>query len=123
MAISFDTSYGDTRITDLGTALSGGTLELQTSGDIEVATLTLANPVFSSVTGKVGTFGDMGADSDATGGDVAKFVMKSSSGTDIYSGTVTITGGGGDIEMPNLTVPAGSTVDMNNTSPITFTEP
>jgi hypothetical protein len=123
MAISFDTDYGNTRIENLGTALSGGTLELQTSGSVEVATLTLGDPVFSSVSGKVGTFEDMGADTDAAGGDVAIFVMKDSTGTAIYSGSVTVTGGGGDIEMPNLTVSAGSTVDMNNSSAITFTEP
>lgn len=125
MAVSFATAYGNTRLTALGQALSGGTLELLTSGDVEVATLTLGSTggtAFTSVTGKVGTFDDMTQDSGAAGGVVAKFAMKNSSGTTIYTGTVTATGGGGDITIPSVTIPVGGIVDMG-TPAITFTEP
>ena len=125
MTVSFATAYGNTRLTALGQALSGGTLVLLTSGDVEVATLTLSSSgssAFASVTGKVGTFDDMTQDDSATGGVVAKFEMKNSSGTTIYTGTVTATGGGGDITIPSTTIPAGGIVDMGATA-ITFTEP
>lgn len=126
MAISFEVAYANTRITNLGAQLSGGTLELQTSGDVEVATLTLGSAggtAFETVVNKVGTYSNMTDDADATGGVVSKFVMKDNIGTSIYGGSVTAIGGGGDIEMISLTVDAGTTVADNVTQPITFTEP
>jgi len=126
MAVSFATTYGNTRITAMGQQLSGGSLELQTSGDVEVATLGLGSSggtAFASVSAKVGTYSDMTQDSSATGGVVAKGVFKTSGGTTIYTCSVTATGGGGDIEIPSTTIPAGAVVDMNDSNPITFTEP
>lgn len=126
MAVSFTTAYGGTRLTALGQALSGGTMELQTSGGVEVATLGLGSSgstAFASVTSKVGTYQGMTQDDDATGGVVGIAVFKNSSGTEIYRCSVTATGGGGDIEIPSLTIPAGAVVDMSDADPITFTEP
>lgn len=126
MAISFENAYGNTRLTELGQELSGGTLELQTSADVEVATLTLGSTggsAFASIINKVGTYSNMTDDSDSTGGVVTKFVMKNNIGTSIYTGTVTAVGGGGDIEMDNVVVNAGVTVEDNITQPITFIEP
>lgn len=126
MAVSFAETYGNTRLTALGQALSGGTLELQTSGDVEVATLTLSSAgstAFASVSSKVGTFNTMTPDSSATGGVVAKAVFKASDTTTIYTCSVTATGGGGDITIASTTISVGATVDMSSGTPITFTEP
>lgn len=126
MSVQFTTTYGNTRLTALGQALSGGTLEFQTSAGVEVATCGLSSSgstAFASVSAKTGTYADMTADEDATGGVIAIAVFKNSSGTEIYRVTsVTTVGGGGDIEIPSLTIPAGGYVDMSGT-PVTFVEP
>lgn len=125
MSVQFTTTYAGTRLTALGQALSGGTLEFQTSGGVEVATLGLSSSggtAFASVSSKTGTYGDMTADEDVTGGLIAIAVFKNSSGIEIYRVTnITVIGGGGDVEIPSLAIPAGGYVDMSGT-PIEFVE-
>lgn len=113
MSITMTDTLKNSFLTKLGTDLSGGTLEIHTSGDVEVATLTLSSDsstALNTPSGGSATFKTITADSSATGGTAAKFVMKNSGGTTLYSGTVTVTGGGGDIIIDNVTVTSGATV-------------
>lgn len=59
-----------------------GSLVFQTSGDVEVATLTLANPAFGASSSGTATAGAIVSDSSATGGTIAKARLKNQAGTD-----------------------------------------
>lgn len=98
-----------------------GSLVFQTSGDVEVATLALANPAFGNADGSaVATAGAIVSDTDAAGGVAAKARLKNAAGTDKVICSVTSTGAGGDIELSNATVGVGQTVSMSS---LTYTAP
>ena len=92
-----------------------GTLEFQTSGDVEVATLALADPAFGAADGSaIATAGAIASDTDATGGTIAKARLKNNAGTDKIICSVTGTGGGGDIELNSIVVSAGQQVSITS---------
>lgn len=97
-----------------------GTLVFQTSGDVEVATLTFGNPAFddSGAAGGnsagVATANAITDDTSATGGTIAKARWKNAAGTDKVICSVTATGGGGDIELDSVVISAGQTVGMDS---------
>jgi hypothetical protein len=97
-----------------------GTLVMQTSGDVEVATLTFANPAFGAAANSVASAGAIVSDTDATGGTIAKARFKNNAGTDKVICSVTATGGGGDIELSSVVVSAGQTVSLSS---LTYTAP
>ncbi len=90
--------------------LNSGTLELQTSGDVEVATLTFAATAFGAASTGVATAGTITSDTSATGGTASKGIMKTSGAAEIASLTAGVSGSGADIIMTSLTVGAGDTV-------------
>jgi hypothetical protein len=49
-------------------------------------------------------------------GTAALFSIKDSAGTEVYSGTVTATGGGGDVEMISTSVIANLPVEITDMS-------
>ncbi len=91
---------------------AAATIEFQTSGDVEVATLTLSNPAFgASSTGVITLSGVPLSDTNATGGTMAKFRIKSGGTTTEITGTVSTSGA--DINFAGgLTVGAGDTVTL-----------
>jgi hypothetical protein len=97
-----------------------GTLVFQTSGDVEVATLTLGNPAFGAAASGTATANAITADSSATGGTIAKARLKNAVGTDKIICSVTATGGGGDITLNSVVVSAGQQVTMSS---LTYSAP
>lgn len=91
-----------------------GTLVFQTSGDVEVATLTFSNTAFGASSSGTATAAAITADSSATGGTIAKARLKNQAGTDKIICSVTATGGGGDIELNSVVVSAGQQVSMTS---------
>lgn len=99
---------------------SAGTLEFHTSGDVEVATLTFSDPAFGAASSGTATANAITSDTSATGGTIAKFVVKDSDGNTIFAGSVTATGGGGDITLSSVVISAGQTVSLTS---LTYTAP
>jgi hypothetical protein len=93
---------------------TSATLEFQTSGDVEVATLTLGNPAFgASSSGVITLSGTPLSDTNATGGTMAKFVIKSGGTTTQITGTVSTSGA--DINFAGgLVVGASDTVTLTS---------
>lgn len=93
-----------------------GTLVFQTSGDVEVATCTFSATAFGAATNGVITANAISDDINATGGTVTKFRIYNGDITpaEVLSGTVTATGGGGDIELSSTTIGAGDTVSITS---------
>jgi len=121
MAITHAASVRNTLATAVHTAINAGSgagyVKFMTSGDVEVATVPLNDPA-GTVTGAVLTFDvdPIPEDASATGGVIAKFKIYDSNNTEVYGGSVTATGGGGDITFPNVTITAGEKVQITSMS-------
>ena len=115
MALTLATTMRDA-IADAVTTRVGAsaTLEFQTSGDAEVATLTLSSTPFgASSSGVITLAGTPLSDTDATGGDMAKFVIKSGGTTTEITGTVSTSNE--DINFSGgISVTAGDTVQLTS---------
>ena len=121
MSITHSTTIRDgiaNLVVDAIDAGGAGTLEFQTSGDVEVATLTFAATAFGASSSGTATAAAITSDTDATGGTVAKFVVKSGGAATIFSGAVSTVGS--DINLSSLTVGAGDTVSI---SALTYSAP
>lgn len=97
-----------------------GTLEFQTSGNVEVATLTFSDPAFGAAASGTATADTITSDTDATGGTIAKAVAKDSDGNIVFTCSVTETSGGGDIELSSVVVSAHQTVSLSS---LTYSAP
>lgn len=115
MATTMTNDLKNALLTALGVQLSGGALVLQTAGDVAVATLTLnsgsGNALNTPSSGST-TYKAITADTNAAGGVATKFIMRTSGGTTMYSGTVTASGGGGDLTLPTATIAVGGEVSV-----------
>jgi hypothetical protein len=99
---------------DVGTTNATGRLVFMTSGDVEVATLNLSNPAAGAASSGTATYSAITSDTSATGGTVARFKIINRDETEIYRGSVTATGGGGDIELSSLVISASDTVSVSS---------
>jgi len=105
---------------DTGSADATGDLRFLTSGDVEVARLNFSNPAFGAAASGVATASAISSDTNATGGTIAKFAARNRDNTNIFLGSVTATGGGGDITLSSVAIGAGDTVAVSS---LTYTAP
>jgi hypothetical protein len=111
LATTMRDAIADAVDTRVGTT---ATMEFQTSGDVEVATISLANPAFgASSTGTITLGGVPLSDTSATGGTMAKFVIKSGGTTTEITGTVGTSGENINFA-GGLVVGAGDTVTLTS---------
>lgn len=124
MAVVHATATRDAFVNAVGALLDADTdpgyIEFQTSGDAEVATLTLAATAIGSPSTGVGTFGSITADEDATGGTIAKARFFDGADNLVMTCSVTAADGGGDIELNSVIISAGQTVSITS---MTYTAP
>lgn len=106
------TAIADAVVDRIDAGSGAGTLEFQTSGDVEVATLTFSDPAFGNAASGVATASAITTDATATGGTVAKFVVKDSTGTEVFRGAVGTSGS--DINLSSLTIAGGDSVSISS---------
>lgn len=87
-----------------------GTLVFETSGDVEVATLTFSDPAFGSASNGTVTAGTIASDSNATGGTIAQASFYDSTSTKILEATVGTSGA--DINLSSTDISAGDVVSV-----------
>lgn len=118
MALTHVTAVRNTLANAITTAVDAGVgagqVVIMTSGDVEVATLTMSDPSFGAAASGAITANAISDDTSATGGTAALFKVTDSDGTEVYRGTVTATGGGGDLELSSLAIGAGDTVSISS---------
>lgn len=82
-----------------------------------LATLPLANPAAGNASSGSAAFNAITDDSSAdASGTAGWFRLEDASGTGIIDGTITVTGGGGDITFNTVSFVAGGTVSMTSLS-------
>lgn len=99
---------------DLGTADAAGDLMIMTAADAEVSIHLCTNPAFGAAASGTATAAAIGDDTSAAGGTAAKFKFQNRDNAEVFRGSVTGTGGGGDIELDNVVVGAGVTVSITS---------
>ena len=118
MAVTLETSARNgacNGIVDLVDAGAGaGTLKFETTGDVEVATLTFSDPAFGAAATGVATASAITSDTSATGGTVAQASFYDSDTNKVLECSVTASGGGGDIILSSLAVGATDTVSCSS---------
>jgi hypothetical protein len=120
MALTLTTTLRNAIADAVDAAINGGGgagyLEFQTSGDVEVATITFDATAFgNAATGVITMASAPKSDSSATGGTMAKFRIfdNGAPGTELLSGTVSTSGA--DINFAGgLAVGAGDTVELTS---------
>ena len=121
-AVTHPTSVRNTvadAVVDLIDAGAGaGTIQFQTSGDVEVATLTYSDPAYGNAAAGTATANSITSDTNATGGTVAKSKHFDSNSTEVFATAVGTSGS--DINLSSLAVGAGDTVSMSS---LTYSAP
>jgi len=122
MAVTHSTtirnSLADLVVDAIDAGAGAGTLQFQTSGDVEVATLTFSDPAFGGASSGTATASAITSDTNATGGTVAKFKVFDSDTNEIFAGAVSTSGS--DINLSSLSVGAGDTVSLSS---LTYSAP
>lgn len=120
MAVTLSTAAANAAcnaVVDLVDVNPPGDLVIMTAADAVLVTFELANPAFGNA-GAVNPGEAIAAaiaDVAATGtGTAAKFAAKDGNGTTIWSGTVTLTGGGGDITVDNTSIVTGQNCSVTS---------
>lgn len=102
---------------DLGSTDATGDIQIATSTAFStiLATLTFANPAFGSATGGTATANAIVSDTNAANtGTAASFRLRDRNNAEVLRGTVTATGGGGDIQLSSTSITAGDTVSITS---------
>lgn len=117
MAITHGTTIRNTLADDVGAALANGNCVLK-EGTTVICTIPLGATPFGAASGGTITLSGTpsGTASASTTNGVDTFEMQDSGGAIVYTGTVTATGGGGDMEISNTTIAANETVTITSHS-------
>ena len=98
---------------EMNTGAGSSDMRLETSGDVEVATIVFQNPAFgTAATGVITLNGVPLSDTNATGGTVAQFSLYDRDGTKQLEGVVQVTGA--DLDLSSLSVGATDTVELTS---------
>ena len=111
-------TLADTVVDLLDAGAGAGLLIFQTSGDVEVATLTFSDPAFGNASSGTATANSITDDTSATGGTTDRFDAEDSNNTDVFYGSVGTSGQ--DINLSSVAIGANDTVSVTS---LTYSAP
>ena len=82
--------------------------------DSDIATLTFSATAFGAAANGIATAAAITDDTDCNAGDVTKFTVFSGAGDSCFTGSVTATGGGGDIILSSTAIGKGDTISISS---------
>ena len=97
-----------------GTTNATARLIFRTSANAVLSTNNFSAPPAGAASAGSVTFSAIADATISASGTVANFIAINRDEVTIFSGTVTVTSGGGDITFPSLTWTAGDTAQMNS---------
>jgi hypothetical protein len=100
---------------DVGTTDASGDLIVQTAADATLCTINLnAPPAFGAASSGTATANGLPKEGTATAaGTAAKFRVRNRDNSEVFQGTVTTTGGGGDMELSSTTIAINDVIRIN----------
>ena len=93
---------------------SVGTTANDTPAGTLLATIAWADPAFGAASSGVATATDPAAVNASASGTAGCFLVEDSNGNNVFDGTVTATGGGGDLTLSSTALVSGSPVDITS---------
>jgi hypothetical protein len=93
-----------------------GTIVFQdgSQSDSDIATLTFSATAFGGAANGIATAAAITDDTDCNAGTVSKFTVFSGAGDSCFTGSVTATGGGGDIILSSTAIGQGDTISISS---------
>ena len=93
-----------------------GTIQFQdgSQSDSDIATLTFSATAFGGAANGIATAAAITDDTDCNAGTVSKFTVFSGAGDSCLTGSVTATGGGGDIILSSTAIGQGDTISISS---------
>ena len=93
-----------------------GTIQFQdgSQSDSDIATLTFSATAFGGAANGIATAAAITDDTDCNAGTVSKFTVFSGAGDSCFTGSVTATGGGGDIILSSTSIGQGDTISISS---------
>ena len=85
-----------------------------TQNDSDIATLAFSNPAFGGAASGIATAATITDDTNCNAGTVGKFTVFSGAGDSCFTGSVTATGGGGDIILSSTSIGQGDTISISS---------
>jgi len=103
-------------VVDLIDAGGAGTIVFQDGNatDSDVATLTFSATAFGDAANGISTAAAITDDTDCNAGTVTKFTVFSGGADSCFTGSVTATGGGGDIILSSTSIGKGDTISISS---------
>lgn len=99
---------------DVGATDANGDIVIRDAVDAEVATLAFANPAFGDAAAGVATANAIADDTSATGGTADDFIFQDRNNAEVLQGSVTVTAGGGDLELSSVVIGVSDTVSISS---------
>lgn len=93
---------------------SVGTTANDTPAGTLLCTVAWADPAFGAASSGVATATDPAAVNASATGTAGCFLVEDSNGANVFDGTVTATGGGGDLTLSTTSLVSGSPVDITS---------
>jgi hypothetical protein len=120
--MTISTAARNAAIAAIAALVTGGSLELRSSGGTAITTLALETPAFGSPTVGVVSMAGLPALTTevVTGGTVASAVLKGSTGNVVCTMSASLTAGTGEFKMSSLTLAVGEQVNVKTA---TLTQP
>lgn len=97
-----------------------GSIKLRTGANAVISTNPYSATAYPAAVNRIATANTITDDTNAVGGLAAVATDEDGNALEVFRGTVTGTGGGGDLEISNTTVNAGDTVQVTSS---TYTGP
>lgn len=91
-----------------------GKILFQTAASGSVANLAFSATAFGAAASAVCTAAAITDDTNCTAGTVAIFAVQQNDNTAVFQGTVTATGGGGDIILSSVAIGQGDTISISS---------
>lgn len=128
MAVSYSTATRNAKADAVGTKLSGGTVEIYSGSQPADANTAASGTLLATVTlgtapaasAGVVTMPDPASVNAVATGTAGWFRAKSSTAATVLDGSVTATGGGGQMQLSSVSLTSGAPVDLSS---FTYTEP
>ena len=122
MAISHATSARNALANTIDDQVNAGTTDAQgdfvvieSSGPTDLIEFNLQDPAFGSASsGQITLAGTPISTTASTSGTADKFEVRDKDNAMVYDGTVTATGGGGDVQIDNTDVASGQSAELSS---------